>query len=104
MKYGISLFLLAVVCSSGCGHIPAGNPTACEKPPIEGLVEYDHLLKLQFALAPEGDLDAPCEPILSSLYLSAIDEHPARYCLPGLDRMLATYDRSCRANDAWREE
>ncbi len=103
MQYGISLFLVAVVCLSGCGHIPAGNPPACEEPPIEGLVEYDHLLKLQFALGPEA-VDAPCEPQLSTLYLSPVGEHPARYCLPGLDRMLATYDRSCRALNAWRKE
>ncbi len=81
MQYGISLLLVAVVCLSGCGHIPAGNPPACEEPPIEGLVEYDHLLKLQFALGPEA-VDAPCEPQLSTLYLSPVGEHPFLFVEP----------------------
>ncbi len=105
MRLGIGLCLAAVVCLSGCEHVPIGSPPGCEAPPISGLEEYAHLLDLQFALVSEElELDAACDPALSSLFLTAIGEHPARQCLPGLDRMLATFERSCAALDAWREE
>ena len=66
----------------------------CEAPPLQGVVEYEHLLELQLT-----ESRVYCIEALSQLRLPAVAGHPERRCLDGLDDLIATYQRSCAALD-----
>ena len=98
------IFLILCGACQTSSNIDIAN-LKCEALPIQGLMEYKHLLDLQFANAPEG-YQGECisDDDFGSILLlpMIIDEngivnHHRRRCLNGLDDLNATYDRSCRA-------
>ena len=103
--------LLSLLCVGvlGCQTTVADQDIpVCSSLPERGVIEYQHLLALQY---PNGaDADGQCDPAKSNLLLPAVDiliggseetfHFRERKCLGGLGDLLATYERSCEAIDA----